>query len=71
MIVTPALCEAFAGFLLKVPARRFKEDLIKTFQAYVRQQSDGEWAKPTASYLSDLMAFFDFLDIIDNEASPS
>lgn len=68
MIITEALCEEFANFLLTVPATRLKQYIVKLLLTHLKYECPDKLPK---SLPDDLIIFFNLLDIIDKETDQS
>lgn len=68
MIITEALCEEFANFLLTVPATRLKQYIVNLLLTHLKYESPD---KLPENLPGDLIVFFDLLDIIDKETDQS
>lgn len=68
MIITEALCEEFANFLLTVPATRLKQYIVKLLLTHLKYEHSDRLPEKLPG---DLIVFFDLLDTIDKETDQS
>jgi hypothetical protein len=68
MMITEALCEEFANFLLTVPATRLKQYIVTLLLTHLKYESP---KKLPEKLPGDLIVFFNLLDIIDKETDQS
>jgi hypothetical protein len=71
MTITEPLRAEFVRFLSTVPVRRLKQNMIKVLSSYLDHNSQEGLPEFMDDLLTDLMAFFDLLDIIDRQVDQS
>jgi len=71
MVITEPLHAEFIRFLSSVPARRLKQNTVNVLSSYLDHTSQIGLPEFMDDFLTDLMAFFDLLDAIDQEIDQS
>ena len=71
MQITETLNEEFAIFLLTVPAKRLKQNIIKILLGFLKNEGINGSPDFMINLCTDMLFFFDLLDTIDKELDQS
>jgi hypothetical protein len=71
MVITEPLHAEFIRFISSVPVRRLKQNTAKVLSSYLDHNSQTGLPDFMDDFLTDLMAFFDLLDTIEQQIDQS
>ena len=71
MIIPETLNAGFVQFISSVPVSRLRQNTSKVLSSYLKNECTEGLPDFMDDFLTDLMAFFELLDIIDKEIDQS
>lgn len=71
MLKNEALDEEFSVFILTVPVKRLKQNILRIFFYFLKHECTDGSPEFIEALCEDLEAFFDLLDAIDREVDQS